>query len=432
MKVVPRRPLFLSLLALSASLLGLGFVACSRTAPPSNVNVPLKATVVEDLNLYKARPIGLPLSGHPWIAHVLVCDLDKDGMDDIIVSDCRENRVQWIRQVSPGQYEETTLCPNIPAPVHVEAVDMNGDGHLDLLVSVMGEVFPCNDKIGQVLIYENDGHQHFKKHVIAEGVYRVNDIKAADFNGDGKLDLAIGQFGYDQGAVQWMENKGNWNFEMHMLLELSGDINVCVADFDGDGNMDVTAQISQQYEEIYLFSGNGKGGFTTKKLWGSTNEDFASSGMVLCDLNKDGKPDLLFSNGDGFGPSALPGPRPWHGVQWLENKGHNEFVFHRIGDLYGGYSPVEVDLDGDGNLDVLAVSGFNDWDKPKAQSLVWYRNDGKMNFTPHVLAYRPTHLLTIATGHFDGTKRPSIVSGAFHSYPPYNRMSRIMLWTPQQ
>ena len=186
--------------------------------------------------------------------------------------------------------------------------------------------------------------------------------------------------------------------------------------------------ISQQWEEIHLFTGDGRGNFQDKILWGSTNQDFASSGIALCDLNRDGRPDILYSNGDGFGPTPQPGPRPWHGVQWLENLGGGKFAYRRIGDLPGAYSPTEVDLDGDGAPDVVAVSAFNAWDNPAAVSLMWFRNDRQLGFTPHVLAHKPTHLLTVAVADLDGNGQTVIVTGGFHAYPPYDRVSGLLLW----
>ena len=224
-----------------------------------------------------------------------------------------------------------------------------------------------------------------------------------------------------------MENKGNWQFESHNLLNLSGTINVCVADMNGDGSLDIVAVVSQQWEEIHLFRNDGDGHFTDKILFGSTNEDYGSSGISLCDLNRDGRPDILYTNGDGFA-YADPGLRPWHGVQWLENLGDGAFKFHRIANLPGAYSPVGIDLDGDGATDIVCSSGFNDWKNPQAVSLVAFMNDGKMNFTPHVLAHAPIQLVTCAAGDLDGSGRPALVTGGFYSYPPFDRMGRITLW----
>ena len=398
---------------------------CPRSA--SNAPKTAATTLVEDIDRFTAQPIGAPFEDKPWISNVTITDLDHDGRPDILACDDKAQAVVWLRQVSPGKFEETTLMADLPSPVHVEAVDIDGDGDLDLLVACMGEVFPNNDKIGSVIILENDGHRHFTKHVILDHVARVTDIRAGDFDGDGKLDLAVAQFGYDQGEIRWMRNLGNWQFESHILLSLSGTINVCVADMNGDHTPDIVAVVSQQWEEIYLFENNGHGDFTSRKLFGSTNQDFGSSGISLCDLNRDGRPDILYSNGDGFA-FADPGKRPWHGVQWLENLGQGFFRYHRIGNLPGAFSPIGVDIDGDGAMDVVAISSFNDWKDPKALSLVAFVNDGQMNFTPHVLARTPIQLMSCAAGDLDGSGRPSIVAGGFYAYPPFDRMGRLTLW----
>ena len=389
-----------------------------------------KVATVEDTSRFIPKPIGTPFEGKPWISHVTLVDLDRDGRKDVLACDDKLNAVVWLRQRADGGFAESTLAADLPGVVHVEAVDMDGDGDLDLLAACMGEVFPNNDKIGSVVILENDGLQHFTRHTIIEHVARVTDVQAGDFNGDGKLDLAVAQFGYDQGEIRWMENIGDWQFKSHNLLSLSGTINVCVADMNGDGTNDIVAVVSQQWEEVYLFSNDGHGNFTNKILFGSTNEDFGSSGISLSDLNRDGRPDILYTNGDGFA-YADPGTRPWHGVQWLENRGDGFFRFHRIGNVPGAYSAVGVDLDGDGFMDVVCTSGFNDWSRPKAVSVVAFMNDGKMNFTEHVLAYAPTQLITLAAADMDGSGRPSLVTGGFYSYPPFDRMSRITLWRPR-
>jgi VCBS repeat protein len=383
-----------------------------------------------DLDYLRPQAIGAAIARPPWIAHVQPVDLDGDGLLDVLCCEAQESTVTWIRQTSRGVFEEQVLATDMSAPVHAEAADMNGDGHLDVLVASMGVIFPDNDRIGTVSVLENDGHQHFTPHTLLEHTERVTDVRAADFNGDGKMDLVLAQFGYDQGEVSWLERTGPWEFKRHVLLELSGAINVCVADFNGDGKPDIVALLSQQWEEIYYFENDGRGGFTRKRIWGSTNEDYGSSGISVCDLNRDGRPDVLYTNGDGFGPAATPGPRPWHGVQWLENKGDGNFAYHRVANLPGAYSPVGVDLDGDGATDIVASAAYSDWTNTNRNlmSLVWYRNDGHMNFEPHVLARTPKDLITVGAGDFDGSGKQSLVTGGFYIYPPYDSIGRVTWW----
>jgi hypothetical protein len=395
---------------------------CQPERPP-----PARETHPKDaLDYLQASPIGRPLSGRPWITHLNVADLDGDGKLDIAVCDAKDNLVAWLRQ-TPSGLVETVLAADIPAPVRVEPADIDLDGDQDLLIASMGQVFPNNDKIGAVIILENDGAGHFTKHTVIEQVARVTDVRAGDFDGDGRIDLAVGQFGYEQGEIRWMRNHGGWRFESHLLLNLAGTVNLCVADLTGDGRLDIAALVSQQWEEIHLFEGDGRGNFTKRIIFGSTNEDFGSSGLALCDLNQDGRIDLLYTNGDGF-DYAQPGPRPWHGVQWLENLGNGVFRHRRIGTFAGAFSPTAVDLDGDNDLDVVVVSAFSEWNRSQAASMMLFKNDGNMNFTPHVLARTPTHLLTCVAADLEGSGSPVLVTGGFHAYPPWDRMSRLLIW----
>ncbi len=408
-------------------LVAAGWAGCRRPPAPTAATPRHAAPPVEALDRLVATPVGEPVTGKPWITHVNALDLDADGRCDLLVCDARANTVSWLRQSETGGFVEAVIAADIAAPVRVEAVDLDGDGDQDLLVASMGQVFPNNDKIGAVIVLENVGDARFVRHVIVDGIARVTDVRAADFDGDGRLDLAVGQFGYEQGEIRWMRNLGDWQFESRILLSLSGTVNVGVADLTGDGHNDIVALVSQQWEEVHLFEGDGKGNFTGRVIFGSTNQDFGSSGLTLCDLDRDGQLDILYTNGDGF-DYAQPGSRPWHGVQWLQNRGAGAFRHHRIGSLEGAYSPVAVDLDGDGHMDVVAVSAFNEWKQSHAISMAWFRNDGRMGFTPHVLARTPTHLLTCVAADLDGSGKPALVTGAFHAYPPWDRMSRLLVW----
>jgi hypothetical protein len=380
---------------------------------------------------YIPFPIGTPVRelGRPLVTNVSVADLDGDGLLDVLYCEALQNTVRWIRQESRGVFTERIIGREIKGPAHAMAADVNGSGRLDVLVASMGQIPPSNDRIGAVVILENIDNREFRPHVILERVARVSDVRAANLSGhaDRKLDLVVGQFGYAQGEVRWMKNLGDWKFESHNVSTLSGCVHTPVADFDRDGRPDFAALLSQEWEEVHWFPNPGRAGTTARIAWGSTNEDYGSSGLEVADVNRDGRPDLIYTNGDGFDYAAV-GFRAWHGIQWLENAGQGRFVYHRVGDLPGAYGPCAADLNGDGFVDLLAVSAFAEWSKPGAVSMMAWLNDGQQNFTPVVLAHAPTHLITAAVGDLDGDGRSVIVTGGFHAFPPYDQRSNITLW----
>ena len=393
---------------------------------------PVAAAGTESIRLeYAPVPVGAPVSAteRPLVTNVQVFDLDGDGLQDILYCEAQRNSVRWIRQSPRGVFTDEVIGEDIPGPAHVWAADVNGTGRLDVLVASMGKIMPTNERIGAVVVLENLDNRRFRKRVLLENIARVTDVRAADLAGhnNGRLDLVVGQFGYDQGETRWMENKGDWQFESRVVNAQSGCIHTPVADFDGDGRPDIAALITQEWEEVHLIRNLGEGQFKDAVVWGSSNEQYGGSGMTLADVNRDGKPDLVFTNGDALDYFGQ-GIRPWFGIQWLENRGDGTFQFHRIGDMPCAFGPNVADLNGDGQPDILAVSPFADWSKPEAVSLMAWINDGHQNFTPVVLAHAPTHLITAAVGDLDGTGVPVIVTGGFHQFAPWDRMSNITLW----
>jgi hypothetical protein len=371
--------------------------------------------------------IGNAPEGYPWITHLEIADLDKDGLKDVVLADAKRNAVHWIRQSPAGTYTEEVLATNILAPAHVHVTDLDQDGDMDVLVAQMGIIFPSNEKMGKVVILENDGSMRFRKRIILEKTARVTDVADGDLDGDGDLDLSVAQFGYNDGEVRWMESLDDGSFRSHQLLALSGAIHAPIADMDGDGDIDIVAIFSQEWEELYVFENDGKGKFSKHLVHGVSNKDYGSSGITLTDLDQDGDVDILYSNGDAF-DYVPPGPRPWHGIQWLENTGGLNFTFHRIGNFPGAYNARAADFDDDGDLDVLAVSLFNKWKDEDAVSLMLYENDGAQNFTARGLANTPTHLLGFDAADMNGDGRVDLISGGMHCYPPYDHINRVTLW----
>lgn len=165
--------------------------------------------------------------------------MDGDNLEAIIVCDSRSNTISWVRQYPQGTFTESVLAEGLIAPAHVEAADFDKDGDQDLMLAVLGMLFPNNDKIGSVVILENNGDCTFNKHVVIEKVARVSDVRTGDLDGDGDNDLAVVQFGYDDGETRWIENLGNLSFEFHRICNFPGAFSARPADVDQDGDTDI-------------------------------------------------------------------------------------------------------------------------------------------------------------------------------------------------
>jgi len=381
------------------------------------------------LDAFTARPAGEAVTpdDRPMIAHVAVVDLDADGLVDVVAADAATNRITWLRQAPAGRFTETAIA-EVPGPAHVHAADLDADGDLDLAVASLGVLFPNNQKIGAVVLLEQTARGRFTPHVVLDKVARVADVRTGDLDGDGDLDLSVAHFGYDQGETRWLENQGGWRFASHLLQELSGPINAEIADIDGDADLDIVTLVSQEWEEIYAFVNDGRGQFTPRRIFGASNEDFGSSWISLADLDGDGDADVVYSNGDAFDYATTSG-RSWNGLQWLENTGGGAFTYHRLADIPGASGPQAADLDGDGDLDIAVVSAYNNWADPNAQSLVVLEQTSRGVFALRDVANTPTHLLALAIGDLTGDGQPDLVTGGMHMSWPYDRLSRLTIWT---
>ena len=100
---------------------------------------------------------------------------------------------------------------------------------------------------------------------LAGGLGRVADVQAADFDGDGDLDLVVAEFGWlETGAILLLENRTTdaepTVFVPSTVDPRHGAIHVPVADLNGDGRPDFVALISQEHETVVAFLNAGGAG----------------------------------------------------------------------------------------------------------------------------------------------------------------------------
>jgi hypothetical protein len=293
-----------------------------------------------ELSVLLARRPGIflpPLSsttGKAGTGFVATADLNHDGKLDLVMASSGGEFTSGSVNVRLGLGNGTFQKPvNYPAPsaTSIAIGDFNGDGVPDLAVNNTNpNTIPPT---GRILLGNGDGTFHAGPSLPAV----ILSLAAADFNHDGKQDLAVGVLG----GVGIMLGNGDGTFQPPSIIHSGQFRSLVVADFNNDGELDVAGVGGTTLGTVVsVYLGNGKGAVS----WAHNSLISTVSGVFSAAATAD-------FDGDGIVDIAVTG----NGVGVGRGKGTGYFqpvFFYPI-----GLGLVAADVDGDGTPDLAVTAG---------------------------------------------------------------------------
>jgi FG-GAP-like repeat len=232
--------------------------------------------------------------------------------------------------------------------------DFNGDGHLDLVVAGPGGL-DSDGNIICILLGDGAGNFSLFPGFRYDVVFTTVSIASGDFNGDGKLDLALAVGGPSDTAnfvanIEILLGDGKGGFNPLPLIPFGSvpAVQIVSGDFNGDGKLDLA--VGDGLGNVTMLLGDGTGGFATGSL---SPTDFTTyvSALVAGDLNGDGELDLAAVAGSYDPTVSVP-------LTILPGDGRGNFFITHNPPLVAPqlWSLAAGDFNGDGALDLVVTT----------------------------------------------------------------------------
>lgn len=263
------------------------------------------------------------------------------------------------------QFRQVTIRVG-QGPRWISVADVNRDGNQDILVT--------NADAGTVSVLLGDGRGEFREAAgspIAAG-HLPNDIAVADMNGDGNPDMVIADHQSPYVSILLGDGTGKFRSAPGSPVDVHSNPHphgIAVADFDGDGKPDVATD-SWGENKIELLLGDGKGGLRTPGRFFAVGRR-PYERLRSADFNHDGHPDIVTTNLDDDTVSILLGD------------GKGSFVEARGSPFPAGAKPWQVfvgDLNGDGNADLAIIPYQRDIANDAKSAVTVLMGDGQGGF----------------------------------------------------
>lgn len=227
-----------------------------------------------------------------------------------------------------------------------------------LMVLTMGSFSPTDTPLGKLISLPKSSG---KTQVLADSLQRPVHMDIGDIDGDGDADITIAEFGKWTGGLTLLRSEAG-RLTKEKIDYSPGCTKAYIRDIDQDGDQDIVALFAQGDERITAYL--SEDGRLQRQDLVPLQPSMGSSYLDVTDWDDDGDLDLLYCAGDNADYSPIL--KPYHGVYVYEQKLNLTFEQKIHLPLHGAYKAIADDFDGDGDMDIAAISFFPQWDRPRS------------------------------------------------------------------
>jgi FG-GAP-like repeat len=319
---------------------------------------------------------------------VVAVDLRNIGILDLAIADYLSNHVSILLGNGDGTFQKQ-LRFSVPSPIGIAVGDMNGDGKPDLVIVESGGT---GNSLLAVFLGNGDGT--FRQAGTGQlGIYSAN-VTVADFNGDGHLDVAVANRGFNKpGSVMVFFGDGKGNLKDRTTYKVAGGPwGIAAGDLNGDHHPDLAVALDLNGSVAVLMN-DGTGKFLKPVTYNAGGGEVVD--VKIADLRNNGDQDLVIANAS-------------QGLVVLLNKGNGTFGQPAIypptcQDCVAPMACVVADFNLDNKLDVACATNIDD------SYLFYGKGNGK--FGPSIPIDDTIHFqggFGIATGDFNNDGAPDL------------------------
>ena len=302
-----------------------------------------------------------------------VADIDGDGLADLVAS-TRSRQVAWWRNPGErpgdgrGDWAGHVIGSTDPHdPDRIAAADLDGDGRVDVVATeeLVTEIAP---KAGVYWFRQprEASVGPWPRRRLMTG-YSLNSLDAADIDGDGDIDLVVGEHKGPEPRLLILENHGQERFLTREVDRgKESHLGARTADLDRDGDLDIVSIAWDRYQDLHLWR-NDRATSPGSLRWrrrSSQTGDFAAAGVgqqssaLVFDVDRDGRDDFVIA---GWDPETS---MVWY--RSTDGAPERYLIDDRQSHVEAG--GAVFDIDGDGDLDLVQGGSW------KTNQLWWWEN----------------------------------------------------------